>query len=106
MQESSWVYLGTVQITLVFIKMVGKPVHAKGGIRKWVPYPSLRGRDSIINIENWDPIDRISHIAPCVVIAIRIFLLLTDPNNVNFQSDFDVFHKKKNCQKNCVKICG
>ena len=101
MQESSWVYLGTVQITLVFIKMQGKPLFGwqGSGIRDWEPYPSLRGRDSIVNIRNWDTDDTISHIAPCEVMVIRIFRLLNDPNNLNFQKDFHDLTTPRNCER-------
>ena len=35
MQGSNWIYLGTVQVVIVFIKLLGKPVMVKD----FIPYP-------------------------------------------------------------------
>ena len=77
MQNSNWVYLGTIQIAIVFIKLLGKPVR----ICNFVPYTNARGRDSIINIYNHKPENCLTNISPCVVVALRSYFLLTDINN-------------------------
>merc|ERR1711955_146895 len=47
--------------------------------------------------------DTISHIAPCVVMVIRVFRLLNDPNNLNFQKDFHDLTTPRNCEKRLHK---
>ena len=48
MSDSNWVYLGTAQIVITFLKLLGKPVF----IKDFTPYPHARGRDRVINIDN------------------------------------------------------
>ena len=79
MQESSRLYLDTVQITLMFIKKCkGNQSLAGKGLVIGNPYP---------------------HIAPCIVIAIYVFRLLNDPNNLNFQKDFHDLTTPRNCER-------
>ena len=73
MQESSRLYLDTVQITLMFIKKCkGNQSLAGKGLVIGNPYP---------------------HIAPCIV------RLLNDPNNLNFQKDFHDLTTPRNCER-------
>ena len=95
MQNSNWVYLGTIQVAIVFIKLLGKPVR----ISNFVPYKNARGRDSIINIDNQKSTNRIKNISPCVVVALRSYFLLTDTNNPDRANDFNYLTKNK-----CGKI--
>ena len=92
MQDSNWIYLGTVQVAIVFIKLLGKPV----SIKDYIPYPHARGRDSIINIDNAKRLDRVRDISPCVVVALRAHLLLTDNNNVHRDADLKYLSSKRN----------
>ena len=80
MRDSNWIYMGTAQIAIVFFKMIGKPIQ----IKEWEPYKG-RGRDSIINVNNTRPQNRITNISPCVVIAIRCHKYLHDHTNTQYK---------------------
>ena len=92
MQGSNWIYLGTVQVVIVFIKLLGKPVMVKD----FIPYPYSRGRDNIINIDNRKPLNHMSDISPCVVIALRAHFLLTDSDNADRDADLKYLSTNRN----------
>ena len=92
MQGSNWIYLGTAQIVIVFIKLLGKPV----GISDYIPYQHARGRHSIINIDNTKPENHKTNISPCVVVGLRVHQLLTDSNNTNRDADLKYLTSKFN----------
>ena len=86
MSDSNWVYLGTAQIVITFLKLLGKPVF----IKDFTPYPHARGRDRVINIDNsQNPKNLITNISPCIVVALRVHLLLSDPNNIDREEDLN-----------------
>ena len=94
MTDSNWVYLGTAQIVITFIKLLGKPVF----IKDFIPYPKVRGRDSVINIYNHRPQNGITDISPCIVTALRTRLLLSDPSNIHRDEDLKYLSGKRNCK--------
>ena len=94
MQNSNWIYFGTAQIEIIYLKMIGKSVMVKD----YTPYCKVLGRDSVINIPNTNPQNQIDKISPCVVVALRCYKYQHDQTNI--------IDKEENMDKLCKNRGG